>query len=207
MDLGVDNLLSRAVQGDQDALVTLLNRHGPAVRPDLIGRIPRHHQAVLSEDDIMQQTYADAATHIREFVGDSEVPFLAWLKTIARRNLRDALKALDTEKRGGNHHQAVARTWDESAVALCELLRSPGTSPTAGTARNDRIAALRRAILQLPEAYARVIQLYDLENRSVEEVAAAVQRSTGAVFMLRARAHERLHEMMGRTSNFFGDSA
>ena len=49
----------------------------------------------------------------------------------------------------------------------------------------------------LPPDYARTIQLYDLEDRSVEEVAAAMGRSAGAVFMLRTRALDRLRVLLG----------
>ncbi len=78
-----------------------------------------------------------------------------------------------------------------------------GTTPSRHAARGEAHTALERAIAQLPEAYERVVRMYDLECRPAEEVAEALQRSVGAVFMLRARAHERLHEVMGDTSKYF----
>jgi len=207
MGAGSDNLVEQATHGDREALVALLQCHGPAVRASLAGRIPKRWQAVLSEDDVMQQTYANAVAKIRQFTSGSESSFAGWLETTARRNLRDALKLLQAEKRGGNQRRVQPGGPDDSIMALYEVLSSTGTSPSGCAARDEALTALRRAIQQLPEAYGHVVMLYDLEGRPVEEVAAALKRSPGAVFMLRARAHERLHEIMGRTSNFFSGSS
>ncbi len=48
--------------------------------------------------------------------------------------------------------------------------------------------------------------MYDLEGRSVEDVAGALGRTPGAAYMLRARAHRWLREILGRSSDFFGNS-
>ncbi|HEY3242379.1 MAG TPA: sigma-70 family RNA polymerase sigma factor, partial [Phycisphaerae bacterium] len=58
------------------------------------------------------------------------------------------------------------------------------------------------AIGKLPADYAKVVRMYDLEGRSVAEVAAAVGRSEGAVYMLRSRAHDRLRELLASASRF-----
>jgi DNA-directed RNA polymerase specialized sigma24 family protein len=49
--------------------------------------------------------------------------------------------------------------------------------------------------------------MWDLEGHSVEEVAASLGRSPGAVYMLRARAHRQLAEIMGAPSRFLSGSA
>jgi len=43
---------------------------------------------------------------------------------------------------------------------------------------------------------------YDVEGRSIQEVGAHLNRSPGAVYMLRARAHEQLAGLLGRASAF-----
>ena len=73
--------------------------------------------------------------------------------------------------------------------------------------KREHAQLVRAAIRELPEAYARVIELYDLECRPIEDVAAELQRSQGAVYMLRRRALERLHELLGPTGNFFTKGA
>ena len=194
--------LSRAVDGDRAAFVSLLKRHGPVARRAVRGRIPPRWQSVLSEEDVLQQTYADAFVHIRQLTAQHESSFAKWLETIACHNLNEVLKLLAAAKRGGLRKRVDPAANDESFIALHEWLAATSTTPSRHAARGEAKAALERAIGQLPEDYQRVVWMYDLEGRTVEQVAEALQRSPGAVFMLRARAHERLRELMGHTSEF-----
>jgi RNA polymerase sigma-70 factor, ECF subfamily len=207
MEAPFDNEIRRAVGGDREALASLLGRCGPLVRNSLAGRIPKRWQSVLSEDDVMQQSYADALVHVVEFESDNERAFASWLEKIARRNLSDAIRSLEAEKRGGDRRRVEAPAGHESFVALYKRIGSTKTTPSGEVAGKEARAALERAITHLPEVYARVVRMYDLEGRPVQEVATALGRSPGAVFMLRARALDRLHEIMGRTSNFYSGSA
>jgi len=63
-----NELEERAIQGDEEALTELLERTGPVIRRDVAERIPARWRSVLSEDDVMQQTYADAFRGITRFV-------------------------------------------------------------------------------------------------------------------------------------------
>lgn len=197
-----DALLERAVAGDGEALATLLEQHGPQVRRSLEGKIPPRWQAVLSVDDVMQETYIDAFLDVGRFDPRSPEAFTAWLLTIARRNLVDALRMLDAEKRGRNRRQAQPRPMQASLTLLYERIAGSRSTPSQHAAREEVVAALRRAVSDLPPAYRTVIELYDLDCRPVDDVAGLLQRSAGAVFMLRARAHRFLAQMLGTRSQY-----
>jgi RNA polymerase sigma factor (sigma-70 family) len=79
----------------------------------------------------------------------------------------------------------------------------PGVSPSRMAAGEEIRARIDAAISRLPESYACVVRLYDLENQPIEQVAARLTRSQNAVYMLRARAHDRLRELLGPESDFF----
>ena len=196
------DVLRQATCGDRQALVGLLEAHTPAVCQQLSGKIPRRWQAVLSVDDVMQQTCADAFLGIRRFVPRGGGSFAAWLSTIAKRNLLNALEMLEAEKRGGGRRRIGPVGRDESLVELYDLLSAGATTPSRHAARHEAHGALERAIRQLPEAYRRAVEMYDLEGRPIEEVAEALQRSPGAVHMVRARAHLRLRTVMGSASEY-----
>lgn len=197
------NLLRQATSGDTQALVGLLEEHTPAVGQRLAGKIPQRWQPVLSVDDVMQQTCADAFLGIGRFVPQGERSFAAWLSTIAKRNLLNALEMLEAEKRGGGRQRMGPVGRDESLVELYELLSAGATTPSQHAARKDACGTLEHAIRQLPETYRRAVQMYDIEGRPVEEVARALQRTPGAVHMIRARAHSRLQVLMGSASKYF----
>ena len=201
-----DGLLERAIEGDRRALVTLLETHSPAVRQRFRSRIPRRWQSVLSVDDIVQQTSADAFLNIDRFVPHGPDSFVGWLITLAKCNFLDALKMLEAEKRGGNHRRVEAVDREESCLVLYELLGDSVTTPSQHAARAEACHFLEEMIEQLPETYRLVVQMYDLEGRSIDDVADRLDRSVGATFMLRARAHRRLAELMGRASQYLTGS-
>jgi RNA polymerase sigma factor (sigma-70 family) len=196
MEVPQENLLERAVHGDEEALAALLKRHGPAARWAIVGRIPKRWRALIAEDDLLQQTYADAVSRIGQFDSANESGFAAWLAAIARNNVNDAVKLLGAEKRGGKAFRMELPTGDGS-------LKGTGTTPSSAAGRGERARLLRGAIEQLPEIYACAVELYWLQEKPIEEVAEAIGRSRGAAYMVLARARERLHETLGPTSDFF----
>ncbi|MEW6252178.1 MAG: sigma-70 family RNA polymerase sigma factor [Planctomycetota bacterium] len=186
----------------QQRLTAWLAAHGPVVRGRIDGRIPARWRAVLSVDDVMQQTYTDAFVDFDQLVSSDEVVFEAWLATIAERNLIDALRMLEAEKRGARGHPIQPLTRNESLTALYGVLASSSSTPSRNLGRKEACAALASAIEQLPEAYRQVVQKHDLEGVPIKTVAEALQRSPGAVCMMRARAHRRLQALLGRASDY-----
>ena len=200
------DVVERAVGGDRAALTELLERHGPHVLASLAGEIPLRWQSVLAREDVLQQTYTDAFLCIGQLESRNEVAFGAWLVRLARRNLLDALRMLEAEKRGGGRRRVDAADVAESCVMLYEMLGGSSNTASREAAMHEAEEKLKEKIEDLPEIYRQVIRMYDLEGRSVEEVSAALHRSEGAVFMLRARAHRRLAELMGTVSRYLSDS-
>jgi RNA polymerase sigma factor (sigma-70 family) len=199
-------LVARAKAGDRGAIAALFEQHGPTARQAVAGHIPRRWQSVLSEDDVMQQTYMDAALSIKKFEPRGDGSMGAWMARLATCNLQDALKALKAVKRGGDRRRVEHGPGSSSALALHELLATTSSTPSRHAARDEAGQTLKRAVNRLPRGYRRVIQLYDLESKPIEQVAAELDRSQGAVYMLRARAHDRLREILGSPSRFFTDA-
>jgi len=196
-------LMKRAVSGDLQALTELLEACGPIVRQRLANAISPLWRSAIDEDDVMQVSYMEAFLRIDRFQPSDSGSFTAWLTRIAQNNLRDAIKELEAAKRPNPRRRAELRSPEDSCVALVELLGATSTTPSRQAARGEAVTAVDHALALLPPDYAKVIRMYDLEGRDAAEVAAAVGRSKGAVFMLRARAHDRLREVIGAVSQFF----
>ena len=189
--------VARAVVGDKDALGELLEAFGPDVEAGL--RIGSTWRGLLDAADVMQVTYLEAFTQIRCFDAERAEAFPNWLRRIAENNLRDAIRSLEARKNPSPRMQLDAYGGD-SCVALLDTLTG-GTGTPSQVARGAEAGQrLRDALRTLPPDYARTVELYDLEGRPVEEVAAALGRSSGAVYMLRMRAHERLRDVLGSAS-------
>jgi RNA polymerase sigma-70 factor (subfamily 1) len=201
------DLVKQAIAGDASALTDLLERAGPEVRHKLTPAIPSRWRAVLSPEDVMQETYIDAFLDVYQFQPRGEGSFFAWLMTIAKRNLLDAVRMLEADKRARNGHQVRSGANADSLDNLHEQLAWTRTTPSRHAARSESRVLLKRAIEQLPQTYRTVVLLYDLEGKSVKEVAEALGRSPGAVFMLRSRAHRLLSANLGTASLYLSDTA
>jgi RNA polymerase sigma-70 factor (subfamily 1) len=201
-----EELFDQAVAGDTGAVRVLLERHGPRVRDRISRKISKRWRAVLDVDDVMQVTYLQACLHIDQLIERHVVGFTAWLTRIAENNLRDAISELERPKRPPPTKRVELPRGDDSYVALLELLGATSHTPSRDVARREVAEAIDDALHKLPADYAAAVRLCDLEGRSTSEVASTMGRSVGAVYMLRARARERLRDLLGSSSRFFSDS-
>ncbi|MFO0837815.1 MAG: sigma-70 family RNA polymerase sigma factor [Phycisphaerae bacterium] len=200
-----EELLNQAAAGDSEALASLLRTVGPQVRAGL--RIDPRWQSVVDADDVMQVTYLEAFLQISRFQPDGLPAFTGWLRRIAENNLRDAARALERVKRPPADRRVNLPSPDESMAGLIEQLGVTTTTPSRQFGVAEAARAIDSALESLPDDYSRVVRLYDLEGRPAEEVASELGRSTGAMHMLRARAHDRLRDLLGSETGFFSRPA
>ena len=197
-------LVSRAVAGDKDALSDLLQQFGPDVEAALF--ISPKWQGALDAADVMQVTYLEAFTQIRDFDPARAAAFPGWLKRIAENNLRDAIRGLEAKKTPPPHLKLDAHGGD-SCLALFDVVTSGGDTPSQIVRRDEARDRLSQMLRCLPPDYERTIRLYDLEGRPIDEVAAELKRSAPAIYMLRSRAHDRLRQLLGSPSAFLSSRA
>lgn len=200
-------LFERAIGGDTESLRTLLERYGPQVCRGIQRKIGKQWRAMLDADDVMQVTYLQACLHIDQLAERNPASFVAWLTRIAENNLHDAINELERPKRPQPDRRLRPPPGDDSYVALLEILSAGSLTPSRDAARREAAVFIDEALKKLPGDYERAVRMYDLEGRSAAEVAASMGRSVGAVHMLRARAHERLRDVLGSASKFFSDSS
>lgn len=199
-----DKLVSQAASGDLDAMTSLLERYGPEIRHGL--HIERRWQSQLEPDDVMQVTYLEAFLEIRRVRSLHGQSFLAWLQRIAANNLRDAIRGLRRRKHPQPERRVQPTSNADSCVALWNMLGTTSTTPSRTVSRKETQNRIQESLEQLPPDYRAVIQMYDIENRPISEVAQTLARTQGAVHMLRARAHDRLRESLGAAAGYFSES-
>jgi len=200
-------LLRQAAEGSTDALRELLVKHGQQVWGEIDRDIDAKWRAIIDADDVMQVTYLEAFLQLDRMTARDAAGFVAWLRSIARNNLRDAIKEQGRQKRpppamrlqrAGGH--------DSSYVTLVEHLGETTTTPSRHVAADEAARHIEAALRRLPDDYAQVVRQYDLTGRSIDDVAKALNRSPGAVHMLRARAHDRLRTLLGAETDFFSQA-
>lgn len=199
--------LDRAIAGDEDALADALAEHAGALRVRLDPLVPARFRSVLEVDDILQITYLEAFLRIGTFTNNGPAAFFGWLSRVAENNLRDAIRELERQKRPQPQNRVALGNSEQSMCLLLEEIGATTTTPSRNAAAGEMKSALDHALAALPDDYALVIRQYDLEGRDAGDVAKALGRSEGAVYMLRARAHERLREHFSSGGQFFSRPA
>ena len=200
-----DARVRAAVGGDAEALSALLDECAPEVERSL--SIGREWQSVLEPADVMQVTFLEAFLEIGRYDPGRAEPFAAWLRRIAQNNLRDAIRGLQRQKRPQPADRVTLPAGTDSVTDLLTQLGVTTTTPSRHVTRDERAVRLNAALDGLPDDYAKVVRMYDLQGLPIGEVAQRMGRSTGAVHMLRARAHDRLRALLGPESGWFGSTA
>src|SRR5262245_44922761 len=197
-----DELLRQAINGDEQALMTLIRGAGPLLLREIEGRIEPRYRSLVDVDDILQITCVEALLRVRSFNPLGPGSFDRWLRRIAENNLRDALRELERDKRPPPGLRVTWPDGDESYVVMWKEFADPTSTAGQKLTRQEQHAGLDEALAKLPEEYARVLRLYYLEGLSGEEIAERMGRSHGAIRMLLARARTRLREVLKADPRF-----
>jgi len=165
-----ERLLIEAAQADPARFVAVYERY--------VGRIytfvSRRTGNRAVAEDITSQVFERALEAIGRFEWRG-LPVAAWLFRIASNALAD-------------HWRDRARTQQEPLPDV----------PDKGELEDiERRVALYRHVEQLPDVQRRVILMRFVEEKSIRDVAAALDRSEGAVKQLQLRAVENLRKRMG----------
>lgn len=194
--------VANAINGDRLALQQLLLEHTSDVTQYVTDRLPVSVQGLIDADDIVQQTFIEAFRCIQRFQPQSDGSFGAWLRAIALHRLQDEVKALNRKKRGGGFRRLnqPSEAQSRSLMGLVELLSAGSHTPSRSVARHDAVQAVQQAIQDLPEDHRQAVQLRLIEGKSLEEVAATIQRSPRAVQGLIDRAKKKMRAALGRLS-------
>lgn len=164
-----DRLLIEAAQADPARFLELYERYVDRVYA-FVSRRTRNRAAA---EDITSQVFEQALRTIGRFEWRG-VPLSAWLFRIAS--------------------NALADYWRDR---VHEASGSPPDAPDPAELEDiDRRLALYRHLEQLPELQRRVIQMRFVDDKSIREVAAALNRSEGAVKQLQLRALDNLRKTM-----------
>ena len=189
---GLDDgeLVERAKNRDGTAIRLIMQRHNR--------RLYRVARGVLHDDaeaeDVVQETYVRAFTHLDGFRGEAELS--TWLTRIA---LNEALGRL-RRRRNTVGLQNIDATNDQGEARVIYLPSARQDSdPEAAAARAEVRRLLQRAVDQLPEHFRVVFMLRDIEEMSVEETASHLGLRPETVKTRLHRARRLLRQSLDRT--------
>lgn len=162
-----DAVLRAAKTGDGEAISVLYT----ALNPLLLRYFKANARGVA--EDLAQEVWLGAAPRLASFEGD-EQQFRTWLFTVARRRLVDHWRS--TGRRVTEVHDRV------------EAAATDGDDPSARLMGDAAVAELTAG---LTDEQREVIVLRVVGGLSVDEVAAIIDKSPGAVRVIQHRAMRR----------------
>jgi len=165
-----ERLLIEAAQADPARFVELYDRNVDRI----YAYVSRRAGSRSVAEDVTSEVFEQALSNLGTFKWRG-VPFVAWLYRIASNALADHWKR---ERR--DSHDLPPDVPDEREHQDLE-----------------RRVSLFQLVDRLPDAQRQVIQMRFVEDRTIREVAAALDRSEGAVKQLQLRALENLRKDAG----------
>jgi RNA polymerase sigma-70 factor (ECF subfamily) len=176
-----DEHLARAARfGDLDAFRGLVRRHRSRIY-SLALRLVRDR---TEAEDMAQEAFLRIYRGLGSFRGESA--FTTWMVRVALNTFNRYLKRLPREAPLPTSPGDPDRT-EEAAGGV-----APGPDPEADLLASLEAERLRRLVAALPRPFREAVTVFYLQERSVEEAAAALAISTGTLKSRLFRARERL---------------
>jgi RNA polymerase sigma-70 factor, ECF subfamily len=197
-----DELLRRAVQGDDQARQAVLIRHRKRLKHMVAVRLDHRLAARIDPSDVVQEALLDAARGLDDYLRQRPLPFYPWLRQLAWERLIELHRRhLHAHKRSVQREEPLsAHLSDESALQLADCVLARQSSPSQRAIRSELRSRLRAALDQLDERDRDVLVLRHLEQLSTRETAAVLGIREGAVKIRHLRALERLRVLLGPES-------
>src|SRR5215472_14428406 len=158
-----------AATGDAELVKRALDRDEAAVRTIIKAnnrRLYRLARGILRNDgeaeDVVQETYVRAFTHLTDFRGESSLS--TWLSRIA---MNEALGRLRRERPGVELNALPQGTLEAQIIPFPHA--STADDPEKSMARREIQCVVERAIDELPEAFRLVFIARVVEGMSIEE--------------------------------------
>jgi RNA polymerase sigma-70 factor (ECF subfamily) len=168
-----EDLVSRIRAGETVLFETLMRRYNQRLYRVARSILGREDEA----EDVMQQAYVNAYTHLHQFAGQAR--FATWLTRIA---VHEAL----ARARRRNRREARTQMWDENGRQQPASIRADGLDPERQAHDMDLRRLLESAIDGLPAIYRSAFVLREAEGLDTPEVAEVLEISEDAV---RTRLH------------------
>jgi len=175
-----DRRLVEAAQQDRARFVDVYERYFELV----YAYIARRVRDRATTEDLTSEVFRKALANLDRFKWTG-APFGAWLVRIASNLIADRAKRESKETTGVDEPSLTAglRPHDEARAPESQQLQLEEA---------ERRAWVIRMVDELPEDQRRVVRMRFAEERSINDIAAALGRSEGAVKQLQLRAFQNL---------------
>ena len=191
-------LLDLAERGDSTARHDLLERYRGYLRRMVAARLDRRVAARVDASDIVQETLADAALRLDDYLVTKPLPFFGWLRKLAGEHVIQAhRKHVLAQRRTVVRESRIPELSDDSAIEFARSFVAPDTSPSNRLLHQERDEKVMETLAALPDRDREVLVMRHFEHLSTAEIAEALGITEGAVEGRLLRAVQRLRSRVG----------
>jgi RNA polymerase sigma-70 factor (ECF subfamily) len=183
--------MARLIQGCDDAMESLMERHGE--------RLFSHLVRVLRDKLEAQEAVQEAFVRVYRYrqIFDIEAKFSTWLYTIALNLARDRLR-----RRARRPEFVSLEANNEQELGdFEEILLDAERPPDEAMENHEWWTSLADAIAKLPIRLRQSLVLFAEDDKSQAEIAAEMHCTAKAVELRLYHARKRLHVLLGKRFN------
>ena len=184
-DTEIAELIVFARAGDATALGKLLDVHRDYLRGLAVQQLAPKLKGRLDGSDIVQQTCLSVHKQIGEFIGTEPAEFVAWLRQIHERNIRNAAR---------NQLQVQKRAVDREEAREQHEVAGQETTPSQIVMRDEEASQLRTAMQHLPDDEREAVRLRYFENWTLPQIGEHLGLTPDAVVWLMKRSMKHLKQ-------------
>jgi RNA polymerase sigma-70 factor (ECF subfamily) len=187
-------LLERIGRDDRRALDELLDRHRGELRDFIDYHLDPRLRARLDPSDVVQETQAELARRMDDFLAGRPMPFRLWLRKKAYERLLNLRRDHVTRERRSVRREVA---WpDRSSLLLARPLLAGGPSPSQQLEAKDLAERLGRAVARLADADRAVLLMRHADDLPFDEIACLLGIEPAAARKRFGRALIRLQKLL-----------
>lgn len=199
--------LARLREGESDALAAIFERYRPRLWRIINFRLDHRLSGRVDAEDVLQESYMNAAQRIQHIFTDSPDGVFVWLRLIVQQTLvqihrryfgaksRDVLRERSTRSPWGSN------TSSESFSISSQLLGHL-TSPSQAALRQELSQQLQVALESMNDLDREVLMLRHFEELTNQETARVLKISQQAASLRYVRALTRLKHVLSAIPGF-----
>jgi RNA polymerase sigma-70 factor, ECF subfamily len=201
-----NNLLRRASDKDQQALVDLFSRHRERLRRMVRLRLDRRLRGRFDSTTVLQEVFLEASRRLGDYLREPSGEFFLWLRLLTGQKIQELHhQHLSSQAWGAGQEVSLYRGALPTAnsVSLAAQLLGQANAISQSAARADQQIRLQDALNQMDPLDREVLALRHFEELTNDQTAAVLGIDVGEASNHYVRALKRLKMILNTIPGFF----
>lgn len=192
-------LLRASLKGEQQGFNEVLLKYRERLKRMVALRMNAQLRSRIDASDVIQDTFAEAARVIDDYLANPKLSVFLWLRTLAGEKLIQAHRFhLDAQKRDARREQSIGGAPTAPSQSIAMQLAGELTSPSQAALKRETSDQLMEALDAMGEMDREILVLKHFEHLSNREVAEVLDLNYEAVKKRYLRALDKLQRILSR---------